>query len=280
LNPPGLTPKLSHRRVALEQGRPELGERTPMITIGRRVYGLGAIVLGIVELKFGAIADVWLPVPAHLAGNHILVYAAAGVLVLAGLAINLPRAAAIAAVTLAALFAMGMLVLELPLSLAKPASWGGWQGVAESTVMALGGVFAYLQAPGVSKTRAATIGGIARLVFGACLLVFGVSHFVYVKFTASMVPAWIPPSQMIWAYATGVAQLAAGLAILSGVQARLAAVLLTVMYAAFSLLVHIPSVIAAPSSHANWAENGINLLLVGAAWGLADWLRKAKTRGV
>jgi uncharacterized membrane protein YphA (DoxX/SURF4 family) len=255
-----------------------------MITIGRRVYGLGAIVLGLVELKFGAIADVWLPVPAHLANNHLLVYAAAGVLVLAGLAINLPRAAAIAAVTLAALFALGMLVFELPPSLAKPASWGGWQGVAESTVMALGGVFAYLQAPhafdsGVGEARVATIGRIARLVFGACLLVFGVSHFVYAKFTASMVPAWIPPSQMIWAYATGVAQLTAGLAILSGVQARLAAVLLTVMYAAFSLLVHIPSVIADPSSHANWAENGINLLLVGAAWGLADCLAKAKARG-
>jgi uncharacterized membrane protein len=249
-----------------------------MTAIGRRIYGLGAIVLGIVELRYGAFADVWLPVPAHLPGYHMLAYACAGLLILGGLAINLPRVAAIAALGLAAIFAAGMLVVLLPLAMAKPGSWGSWQGVAESTVMALGGVLAYAQIPGVSEARVARVARNARLMFGLCLLVFGGSHFVYAKFTASLVPAWLPPSQLSWAYATGLAQIAAGLAILSRVQARLAAILLTVMYAAFSFLVHIPSVIADPSSHANWAENGINLLLVGAAWSLADSLQWAKTR--
>ncbi|MEO8926358.1 MAG: DoxX family membrane protein [Caulobacteraceae bacterium] len=250
-----------------------------MIAIGGRVYGLGAVVLGIVVLAYGAFASVWLPVPANLPAYHILAYASAGVLIAAGLAINAPRAAPIGALALAVLFASGMLVLELPHVLAKPADWGGWQAVAESTVMALGGVLAYTQAPGVGETRAAAIARIARLVFGVCLLIFGVSHFVYARFTASLVPAWLPPSQLIWAWATGVAQIAAGLAVLSGIQARLAAILLTVMYVAFSVLVHIPSVIADPSRQDNWAENGINLLLVGAAWGLADSLSKAKRRG-
>jgi hypothetical protein len=50
------------------------------------------------------------------------------------------------------------------------------------------------------------------------------------------------------------------------------------MYLAFGALVHIRSILADPSSHANWAENGINLILAGAAWGLADSLSKEKTR--
>ena len=116
------------------------------------------------------------------------------------------------------------------------------------------------------------------MAFGACLLIFGASHFVYARFTASLVPLWLPPAQLFWAYATGVAQIAAGLAMLSGVQARLAAILLTVMYAAFSVLVHVPSVIAHPSSQANWTENGINLLLAGAAWVLAESLSKSAKR--
>ena len=44
-----------------------------------------------------------------------------------------------------------------------------------------------------------------------------------------MLPQWLPPTQEFWAYATGVAHIAAGLAILTGVQARPAAILLTAM---------------------------------------------------
>ena len=247
-----------------------------MFAIGRRVYGLGAIVLGSAQLACGAFSPDWLPVSAHVPAYHILVYASAGWLILAGLAINLPRASAAGALALAAVFVLGLLVVHLPHTLAKPADWGGWQGVAESTVMALGGLLAYALSPGVNPARATHIGRIVRPVFAAGLLIFGGSHFLYAKFTASMVPAWLPPSQLFWAYATGVAQIAAGLAVLSGVQARLAAILLTVMYAAFSVLVHIPSVVADPSSQANWTENGVNLLLVGAAWGMADWLGRRR----
>jgi uncharacterized membrane protein YphA (DoxX/SURF4 family) len=243
-----------------------------MIIIGRRVYSAGVIGLGIVELIFAAFAEVWIPVSAHLPGYHILVWAVAGALIAAGLAINWPRTARIAAVALAAVFALGMLATELAPAVARPAVWGNWQAVAESAAMALGAVLAYALSPGVSETRSASLTRIARWAFGVCLLVFGVSHFAYAKFTASLVPAWLPPSQLFWAYATGLAQLAAGLAMLSGIQARLAAILLTAMYVIFGLLVHIPSVIAHPASHDNWAENAINLVLTGAAWVLADSL--------
>jgi uncharacterized membrane protein len=242
-----------------------------MFTIGRRVYGLGAVVLGVAQMRFGAVSADWLPVPARSPGDPILVYGSALVLVLGGVAINLRRLAAIAALTLAGLFVSGMVVFLLPHSLTKPASWGGWQGVAESTAMALGGVLGYGQAAALRHMRA------VRLGFGMCLLVFGISHFVYARFTASLVPAWLPPSRLSWAYATGVAQIAAGLAMLSGVQARLAAILLTVMYAGFGLLVHLPSIIANPSSQDDWTENGINLILLGAAWGLADSLARRKS---
>jgi uncharacterized membrane protein YphA (DoxX/SURF4 family) len=77
---------------------------------------------------------------------------------------------------------------------------------------------------------------------------------------------------MAWTWLTGAAQIAAGLAMLSGIQARLAAMLLTAMYVVFTLLVHIPSIITAPTSHDNWTENAINLVLIGTAWAMADGL--------
>jgi len=88
--------------------------------------------------------------------------------------------------------------------------------------------------------------------------------------TAPLVPKWLPPSQDFWAYATGVAHIAAGLAILSGVRARLAAILLTVMFASFTFLVHLPMLVAKPDSYWIWSENLLNIALIGAAWVMAD----------
>jgi uncharacterized membrane protein YphA (DoxX/SURF4 family) len=248
------------------------------MTIGRHVYGLAAIALGVPGLIYGDFAAIGLPVPALVPGYPILVYASAGLLVLAGLAINLARSAAIASLVLAAFFAAWLLALHLPHAAAEPMVWVSWEAVAETLVMALGGALAYALTQGAGPPRAAAIVRIARPMFGLCLIVFGTSEFVYAGFTASLVPAWLPPSQLFWTYLTGAAQIAAGLAIASGIRARLAAILLTAMYLAFGLLVHLPRVIADPSAAGRWAENGVNLVLAGAAWLLVDALAGAAAR--
>ena len=241
-----------------------------MIIAGKHVYGLGAVALGGVELAFGAFSADWLPVPPALPGYHLLLYGSAGLLILAGLAVQLPRLATIAALALAAFFAGWTLILLLPHALADAATWVGWQSVAENVAMALGGVLAF--SLGLDEAKGRSLMRAARLAFGLCLLVFGISHFVYAGFTAALVPAWLPPSRLFWTYATGAAQLAAGLAMLSGIKVRFAAILLTIMYVGFGLLVHLPGIMSAPSSHDAWAENALNLLLIGAAWSLADAL--------
>ena len=63
-----------------------------------------------------------------------------------------------------------------------------------------------------------------------------------------------------------------GLAILAGVRARLAALLLTVMYASFTPLVHLPMLLADPASHGEWSENALNLALTAVAWVVWDSL--------
>ena len=107
-------------------------------------------------------------------------------------------------------------------------------------------------------------------------MLFGGAHFVYMNLTAPLVPKWLPPSPEFWGYATGVAHIAAGLAILARVQARLAAILLTVMYASFSVLVHLPLLAGDPDNAWFLAENAVNLALTGVAWVVADSLARAK----
>ncbi|HEY2706559.1 MAG TPA: DoxX family protein [Caulobacteraceae bacterium] len=249
-----------------------------MPNLGRWIYSLGAIGLGVTLAAYGAFSPDWLSVSPHLPGYHVIAYACAAWLILAGLAVNAPRVGGTAALALASLFVAGILLREAPYTLAKPEDWGGWQGIAESMAMSMGGVLVCAQSRDVGLARPAMVARIARIFFGLCLAVFGVSHFVYAKLTASLVPTWLPPSQLAWADITGAAQIAAGLAMLSGVQARLAAMLLTVMYVIFTCLVHIPSVIASPTSQDNWTENAINLLLIGVAWTAADSLRTPSSR--
>jgi uncharacterized membrane protein YphA (DoxX/SURF4 family) len=244
------------------------------MTLGTRAYGLAAILLGLPALILGDFAAMGLPVPPATPGYPILLYASATLLVLAGLALQLRRTALPASLALTLFFAVTLLILHVPQVAAAPATWVSYEGVAEMLAMTLGGALAF--AATADGPRAARLRRIAPYLFGACLVVFGISEFVYARFTAAMVPAWLPPSQLFWVWATGGAQIATGLAVLSGVLDRLAAILLTFMYLIFGLLVHLPRVIADPHSAGAWGEHGVNLVLAGAAWLLADTLARAK----
>ena len=240
------------------------------MSIGVRVYGLGAILLGLIGLAFGDFALQWQPVPKGIPAHQALAYASAAILLAGGIAACLPRAAALGAGVLTVAYGFWVVALHGPLVVAHPTSFLPWQGVAEILAITCGGLTAFAASTRLDAgARAGLIRG-ARLAFGACLLVFAASHVLYAKFTAGMVPAWIPPSQMFWAYATAAGHLAAGLALISGVQARLAARLLTLMFAAFVVTLHGPLTAAAPHSHLNWTMLAITVAITGAAWVVAE----------
>ncbi|MGH6871754.1 MAG: DoxX family protein [Rhizomicrobium sp.] len=243
-----------------------------MPRIGIRVYGLAALLLGAVGLWFDDFALVWQPVPADLPGRAVLAYVVAALFVAAGAAINWRRTAMWGAVGLIVLYGLGVLLLHLPQIVSRPQIVVSWSGTAEHVALLVGAAIAFASPSNIAG--AARLEAVARAAFGVCLLMFGFVHFYYTRQTAAAVPHYLPPSQLFWAYTTGVAHIAAGLAILSGIQARLAAILLTIMFAGFSLLVHIPLLLGDPSSHLYWTMNAINLGLTGSAWIVAESLHK------
>jgi hypothetical protein len=67
----------------------------------------------------------------------------------------------------------------------------------------------------------------------------------------------------------------AGVAVLAGVQARLAAILAAVMYASFIPLVFAPVLMADPANAFRWTECAMTVVLIGVASTVADSLKRA-----
>ncbi len=246
-----------------------------MIT-GRRVYGLGVMALAMVCLAWGDF-DLGQPVPKNFPERTALAYAAAAFMLVAGASVQWRRTAAWGAAALTAYYALIVVILmNGRVVLAHYAEFGSYSGAAEQLAIAAGGLIVYAATARIDATRATRLTRLGQLAFGLCALLFGGAHFFYMNLTVPLVPKWLPPTQEFWAYATGVGHIAAGVAILTGVQARLAAILLTAMYASFTLLVHAPMLVADHSSRLIWSENALNLALIGAAWVVADSLTRPR----
>jgi uncharacterized membrane protein len=156
------------------------------------------------------------------------------------------------------------------------AEFGAYSGAAEQLAIAAGGLIVYAANAKIDAVLGARLTRIGQMTFGVCALLFGGAHFVYMNLTAPLVPKWLPPTQEFWGYATGVGFILAGVAILTSVQARVAAIVLTAMFASFAVLVHAPMLLTDPSSPTNWSENALNLAVLSVAWVVADSLARPK----
>ena len=249
-------------------------EKTTM-ALGWRLYGVGVMALAIVCLAWGNF-DPGQPVPKGFPDRTALAYAAAAFMLVAGAAIEWRRTAAWGAAALGAYYTLIVVILmNGPVVLAHYAEFGSYSGTAEQLAIAAAALIIYAASANIDAVLAARLTRLGQLAFGVCALLFGGAHFFYMSLTVPLVPKWLPPTQVFWAYATGFGHLAAGVAILTGVQARLAAILLTAMFASFTPLVHVPILLADPSRW-NWSENAWNLALTGAAWVVADSLARPR----
>jgi uncharacterized membrane protein len=226
-------------------------------------YGLGVFLLGIVGIAFGDFALQWQPVPPGVPLRSELAYVCAAIVAFCAVALFFQRTTSQAALLLGSFFALWAAVLHLPRVLVHLGEIAVWNGLAEIGAAACGGWAAWVLVEGTRQRP--TAARIVPRILGACLLVFGTAHFVYADFTASMVPKWIP-GPLFWAYATGIGHFAAGLSLISGVLSRLAATLLTAMFASFVCLLHLPRVIASPETHMEWVMLAISTTLMGTAW--------------
>jgi uncharacterized membrane protein YphA (DoxX/SURF4 family) len=114
---------------------------------------------------------------------------------------------------------------------------------------------------------------VGRALFAVTLPGFGVLHFIYHDYVASVIPAWIP-YPLFWAYATGVAHAAAGVALLTGVLNRLAVTLLGIMFGTWVVILHVPRATADVANWKEWTSLFVATALCGGAFVVAGSLAR------
>ena len=254
-----------------------LNKNESLADLGRIAFGLAGIAFGIVGLIWHDYAAVWQPID-NLIGNSnrpLFANVFAACELAAGIATLWPRTARFGGLALTVLYlicAAGW----IPRILAQPGVWGVYNGVSEQLALVAAGIVVYANFAPVSYESKARLLQVGCILFGLCAVSFAFGHFTAIRETTAFVPAWIPPNQKFWAWATGVFHLLGGLAILTGVLALLGSRLLTAMMFGFGALVWAPALIAKPNDHFTWAGNVINFALMASAWVIADQIARRK----
>jgi len=234
---------------------------------GHAAFAAAMIGLGILGLIKGDFTSAWAGVPKGLPGREALAYLCAVISLGCGIGLLWQRTALIASRVLLVYLVLWMLLFRVPLIFRAPTSTGTWWACGATAVMLAGAWVLYARfAGGDQRLR------IARVLYGLGLIPFGIAHFTYLDRTVEMVPGWLP-GHLFWAYFTGWAFIAAGVAIAIGVCARLAAVLMTWQLALFTLLVWIPRIAAGGLDPFQWGEVVMSVVLTAVAWVVADSYR-------
>ena len=178
-------------------------------------------------------------------------------LLLIGVLLATRRMAQFAASLLAAVLFLYLIFLYLPGLFRHLHDAGRWTSAAELTCLC-----------GAALVLAG-LGSLGRVFYAVPLLVFGIQHFLYAQFISTLVPAWIP-YLLFWAYFVGTAFIAAAVSISTKGQARLAAILLGVMFLSWVVIVHAPRVAAHLRNGNEWTSAFIALAMAGGAWIVAE----------
>lgn len=234
--------------------------------IGRIFYGIAIAAMGIQTIHDHDFPYMLIPPTHHWMNDHVIfVYISGALLALAGACIVVGKKTMPVSLLLGTVLLLIFCFYYIPYELTVSPNYrhfGDWENAAKELALA-GGAF-------VISRKLLPLG---TILFSLTIISFGIDHFIYAKEAEGYIPSWIP-YHLFWMYFCGLALLGSGIAILSTIKLRLAAILLGTMIFIWVIILHIPKVIAAPV--ADWGGEATSACLALAYCGIAFVIAGAK----
>ncbi len=245
---------------------------------GPAAFAATMIALGIMGFVTRDFSQMWQPVPKWVPGRTALVFLCALISLGAGIGLLWRRSAAVASRVLLFALLIWLVVLRVPnLFYEHPLVLVAWTFGSTAVMAAAAWVlyvwFAHERDPAHPGLLADAMGlRIARTLYGLSLIPFGLAHFMYLNATTVLIPTWLP-GHVAWAYLTGAAFIAAGLAVCVGALSAPAAALSALQMGLFTLSVWVPRMVAGTVTEFQRGEFISSCALTAGAWVVADSYR-------
>lgn len=248
--------------------------------IGRLLYGLGLVAVGIHQLLLKDFRPEILPLfPAWAHQNVVFPIVTGIVLIFAGTMISgvfmtKPVISKNICLYLGFCFLALIITCQLPYIMIfnadKVSRLDTWFNAGEELAYA-GGAFvmagSFAEYNGSRNKKNLFQSGLEKLIpfgrifFSILMLLFGCSHFVFTDFVSTMVPRWIG-APLFWTYFAGAALILSSIAIIFKIWIKVVALLLAIMLFLFFIFFHIPDAVANPYTlHGNEIVRAIVALL-------------------
>jgi uncharacterized membrane protein len=253
-------------------------------SVGHALFAATMIGLGILGLVKGHITPIWDPVPKGVPAQVVLAYLCAFISLDCGIGLLWPKTAPAASRGLLVFLLLWLLLFRLPYLFRAPNVETSWSACETAVMLAASWVLYVWFAASWDKQHLGFATGekglrIAHVLYALSMITFGLAHFAYPQNTVSLVPHWLP-WHVFWANLTGWAFVAAGVGMLIGVCARLAAALSVFEIGLFTVLVWAPVVLSArPKTAFQWNEAIVSAALTAAGWVVADSYRGMRCVG-
>jgi len=244
---------------------------------GRYLFALAVIAFGIIQLVTGQFLSSLLPIDPTLPAKTFLLYMISTVFVVGGLGL-IPAANARRMALLLGLFFFGLFIYPHIVRFATghvtdPGEWT----VAFETLAFCGG--ALIIAADNSKPDEPRFPKLLRegnFLFAISLLVFGIQHFLYARYIATLIPSWIP-FPLFWAWFVGVAFVVSCFCFLINRRTRFIASFMGIMFLVWVVILHGVRVIKTPGEEKEWTSLFIALGFAGIFFAIA---RKPDRKGL
>lgn len=233
--------------------RRELAAATLRDAFGLAVLGptfIAAAIAAFAGEHFTITASISQLIPKWIPGRLFIAYLVGVAHLAAALSFVARRYVRWSALCLAVMFALFVLLMDLPGAIAHPASRMGWILAARESTFSIGALALFaLAIRERSQTPSATIAAIARFWTAGVLVYYGIDHVLHPQYTpgvpsAALAQPWVPLPHVV-SYATGVLLVAFGCTMLVRRYAGMSAMLGGVLMIVLDIALYVPELVGA-----------------------------------